>query len=153
MDRGMEDLRVRMERLLAALDKSEGAGLRPRTSVWPPEDAADLLAMWEELGRPQIPVPPGESISDLERCFSPLYGLPARRPEAIGEVRAFLLEHLPAGEAPESTYAMEEWARTSIPVWRKRLEEAIAAGRNDDVEYARWILKEIFQDPESQEPK
>ena len=44
---------------------------------WPPDDASELIARWIELGRPEIPVDSGSTITDLERWFDPqLYPLP-----------------------------------------------------------------------------
>lgn len=41
--------------------------------AWPPPDAQDLLARWESQDRPEIPLAPGKSISNLERWFYPTH--------------------------------------------------------------------------------
>ena len=121
-------------------------------SAWPPPDAGDLAGRWETLGRPEIPLSPGVSISELERWLSPAYNLPTWQPEHIGQVRRFLLEYLPQGEAPDVDPVLEEWRRTSIPVWQKRLQEAITDGCTSDEEYALWMLTDVLLDPEHQRP-
>ena len=109
--------------------------------TWPPPDAADLLAQWEDLGRREIPLAPGISISDLELWFYTLHGLPTWKPEEVATVRHFLLEHLPPGEAPQVDPLLEEWRQSSIPHWRDQLRDAEARGDTSAADYARYMLE------------
>ncbi len=108
--------------------------------TWPPTDAADLVAQWEDVGCPPIPLSPGLSISDLERWISPVHQLPTRNPEHIIQIRHFLLEHLPAAEVPGTNPALEGWCRTSIPFWVNELRDAEAEGDTASTDYARHML-------------
>lgn len=44
-----------------------------------------------------------------------------------------------------------EWRRLAIPEWRRVLQEAIRRGEKRRQEYARWMLREVLQDPEYRE--
>jgi hypothetical protein len=48
-------------------------------------------------------------------------------------------------------WMLEEWRRISIPDWRRILKESINSGDKKRAEYARWILKEVLDDPEYRE--
>ena len=41
------------------------------TPMWPPPDADGLISAWNELDRPEIPLSPGVSISDLAVWLQP----------------------------------------------------------------------------------
>ena len=41
------------------------------TPIWPPTDAAGLISRWNELDRPEIPLSPRVSISDLAVWLHP----------------------------------------------------------------------------------
>ena len=41
------------------------------TPIWPPTDADGLISRWNELDRPEIPLSPGVSISDLAVWLHP----------------------------------------------------------------------------------
>ena len=41
------------------------------TPIWPPTDADGLISRWNELDRPEIPLSPGVSISDLAVLLHP----------------------------------------------------------------------------------
>ena len=41
------------------------------TPMWPPPDADGLISAWNELDRPEIPLSPGVSISDLAVWLHP----------------------------------------------------------------------------------
>ena len=41
------------------------------TPIWPPTDADGLISRWNELDRPEIPLSPGVSISDLAVWLQP----------------------------------------------------------------------------------
>ena len=111
---------------------------------WPPHDANYLVARWRQLGSPEIWLSLGTYIADLERWLHPLYRQPPWKPEQIKEVRRFLLEHLPRDEAPEADPLLEAWRRCSIPPWQQKLREAIEDSREEDEQYARWMLTEIL---------
>lgn len=44
-----------------------------------------------------------------------------------------------------------EWRQVATPEWRKVLQEAIRRGEKRREEYARWILKDVLEDPEYRE--
>jgi len=121
-------------------------------TTWPPPDAADLVARWKELGRPEIPLSPGVFISNLERWLRPLHGLPTPSHEDMVRVRRFLMEYLLPGEVPQANPVLEKWRRVSTPDWRCTLQESIAQGDSDREKYARWMLRDILLDPEYEEP-
>ena len=50
-------------------------------------------------------------------------------------------------------WILEEWRRVSIPDWRRILKESIEKKNGIREEYARWMLREVLQDPEYQEPE
>ena len=61
------------------------------------------------------------------------------------------MERLLAGLDPDSApcqevpWALQEWRRVSIPVWRNVLNAGIANGDREEEESARWMLK-ILED-------
>ena len=61
------------------------------------------------------------------------------------------MERLLAGLDPDSgpgeqvPWALQEWRRVSIPVWRDVLNESIARGDREEEVSARWML-EVLQD-------
>ena len=64
------------------------------TSTWPPSDAEELIAAWEVHGRPEIPLSPGISVSNLRTWFHPV--LPFEHmAEHMEAVRGFIYEGLP----------------------------------------------------------
>jgi hypothetical protein len=50
--------------------------------------------------------------------------------------------------APSTYILHERWRETAIPAWRKVLREAIEKKQDFREKYARWILKDILEDPE-----
>ncbi len=50
-------------------------------------------------------------------------------------------------------WLLEEWRRVSIPAWRRILRESREKNDKGREEYARWMLKEMLQDPEYCEVK
>jgi hypothetical protein len=50
-------------------------------------------------------------------------------------------------------HLLEEWRRISIPDWREKLKVAIENRNIKGEEYARWMLKEILEDPDYKEDK
>jgi hypothetical protein len=55
------------------------------------------------------------------------------------------------GKDPVIPWMLEEWRRTSIPDWQRILKESINSGDLNREKYARWMLKEVLEDPEFQE--
>ena len=49
-------------------------------------------------------------------------------------------------------WVLEEWRRTSIPSWRNILIEIIEKHDDKREEYARWMLREMLDDPDYKEP-
>jgi hypothetical protein len=49
-------------------------------------------------------------------------------------------------------WILEEWRRISIPDWRHILIESIEINDHKREEYARWMLKEVLNDPDYKEP-
>ena len=45
-------------------------------------------------------------------------------------------------------WLLEEWRKTSIPEWQKILKESIESKNAHREEYARWMLREILEDPD-----
>jgi hypothetical protein len=155
MDTAMEALRSRMQRLLASLPCEEASGFHcrlPATEAaeawqWPPEDARELLRLWEELGRPKMAVSPGITISNLGKWLNADWW--SEQPEKhLSVVRRFLWEGLPSTEVRQANPLLEEWRRISIPEWRRILQESVEKGDNRREAYARWMLREVLADPE-----
>ena len=48
-------------------------------------------------------------------------------------------------------WVLEEWRRTSIPSWREVLVESIEKHDKKREEYARWMLREVLEDPDYRE--
>lgn len=48
-------------------------------------------------------------------------------------------------------WLLEEWYRISLPEWRRILNKRIEGQDKKREEYARWMLKEILDDPEYEE--
>jgi hypothetical protein len=69
------------------------------SSTWPPTDAEELIAAWEEIGCPEIPLSPGISVSNLRTWFHPVSPTEhmAGRMEAV---RGFIYEGIPSHEGP-----------------------------------------------------
>ncbi len=109
----------------------------PTEDTWPPPDAEELLTRWEELGRREIPVSLGVTISNL-RVW--LYGPGHCQPNHVASVRGWLLEGLPTDQIPEADPLLEVWRRTCLPQWRQALLDAEAAGDEHGSEYARYML-------------
>ena len=129
--------------ILSGKDKSDLEGI--------PSDGAALLVRWEELGRPMILLSPGLSISNLETWLDPNTRT-SRSVEHLATLRRFILEGLTKAEVLQADPFLEEWFRVSIPDWRRILLESIGNGDNGRAEYARWMLRDILQDPDYEEP-
>lgn len=119
---------------------------------WPPQDAIELVAKWNQLERPQIPLSPGVSIADLERWLRS-GEWEDRVSDQVSMVRRFLWEGLPKIEVPVADPLLEEWVRISIPEWRRILVESSDKGDGRRAKYARWMLREILLDPKYEEPQ
>jgi hypothetical protein len=46
---------------------------------------------------------------------------------------------------------IDEWRRISLPEWRTILQESIETNNTSREEYARWMLREVLEDPEYKE--
>jgi hypothetical protein len=140
------------DELLAALRQYKGEILQLLTthseaSSWPVPDAQELLARWEALGCPQIPLSPGVSISNLRKWINS--HIPGQLcEEHLTVVRQFLWEGLPPTEVPPADPLLEKWRRVSIPQWQRILQESVHQGDSRREEYARWMLEEILVDPD-----
>lgn len=68
--------------------------------------------------------------------------------EVKNDVMAELRKQLPL-EA--ECWVLKEWRRTSLPAWRRILKESIRDNDTGREEYARWMLREVLEDPNYQE--
>ena len=57
-------------------------------------------------------------------------------------------EREPVLEEGLEPWMLWEWRRTSIPEWRRILQESIEQGDARRAEYARWMLRDILLDPQ-----
>jgi hypothetical protein len=48
-------------------------------------------------------------------------------------------------------WTLGEWRRLSVPGWRRILRESIEQKDRDRERYARWMLKEVLEDPDFEE--
>jgi len=108
-------------------------------------DISLLLEKCRELGatftpldgrlRVQAPQPlPDELMADLKEAKS----------EILAELQRPLM-------GQNDFWLLEEWRRTSIPGWRRILQESIESNNTRREEYARWMLREVLDDPEYRE--
>ena len=114
---------------------------------WPPPDSEELIARWKDLGCPRIPLAPGISVSDLHTWFYS-ESLGDRHVKHLAAIRGFLLEGLYPCEVPRADPLLEEWRRTSLPFWKRRLVEAQAACDARAIGRAKWML-EVLEDNEN----
>lgn len=47
-------------------------------------------------------------------------------------------------------FLYQTWRKVAIPEWRRILKEAIERKQAHRENYARWVLRDILLDPESQ---
>lgn len=80
----------------------------------------------------------------LESCQK---SIPLKEKQPVSEVR----NSNETGKESIIPWMLEEWRRISIPDWHRILEESINSGDKKREEYARWMLREILEDPEYQE--
>ena len=78
--------------------------------TWPPPDTEELLAAWEAIGSPEIPLTSGISVTDLRKWLYPNWPQD-RPPEYLAAVRGFIYEGLPACEVPTEDPLLEVWPR------------------------------------------
>jgi len=45
-------------------------------------------------------------------------------------------------------FMLTEWRRVSIPTWQRILQESITTNNKSREEYARWMLKDVLEDPD-----
>lgn len=67
---------------------------------------------------------------------------------AKGEILIQLQRQL---RSESECWFLEEWRRVSIPEWRQVLQKSITARNTSREEYARWMLREVLDDPEYRE--
>jgi len=102
----------------------------------------DLLEKCRTLGatftpmndrfRVSAPFPlPDELVSELKGA----------KPQILTELRRELKDQA-------ECWLLEEWYRISLPEWRRILKESIEGKDRKREEYARWMLREILEDPE-----
>jgi hypothetical protein len=87
--------------------------------------------------RVEAPIPlPDELVDELKKA----------KPQIMAELNGNL-----RGKA--ENWLLEEWRRISIPDWREKLKEATELKNVKREEYARWMLREMLEDPEYWEEK
>lgn len=70
----------------------------------------------------------------------------------LREAKAQVLTELKWQLAKEAKYwFLEEWRKSSLPEWRRILKESIEVRNTKREAYARWMLREILEDPEYRE--
>jgi hypothetical protein len=73
---------------------------------------------------------------------------PAELLSAIKEFKREILAELKCRLRKEAQcWALEEWRRISLPEWRRILQESIEEKDKKREEYARWMLREVLEDP------
>jgi hypothetical protein len=71
---------------------------------------------------------------------------------AIKEAKEKIIAELCYRQRQEaSNWLLEEWRKTSLPSWRRILRESIEQQDRRREEYARWMLREVLEDPEYKE--
>jgi len=71
---------------------------------------------------------------------------------AIKDAKGSILAELKSRQNKAAEcWMLEEWRRISIPDWRRILRESIAANDQRREDYARWMLREVLEDPDYQE--
>lgn len=77
---------------------------------------------------------------------------PAELLKAIKEAKQKVIDELRNRQRQDAAnWLLQEWRKTSLPSWRRILRESIAVNDKRREEYARWMLKEILEDPEYEE--
>ena len=119
--------------------------------VWPLQDAAELVFMWNHQGQPKISVSPGVTIACLEAWLCSNWS-DIHVHKQVAAVRHFIWESLPEGEVPSQDSVLDQWRATSIPHWRNLLANATWSGDSATVKRARWMLQDILLDPDYEDP-
>ena len=86
--------------------------------------------------------------------YRPASRMPPDLAEALRGHKTELLQTLKQRQTPKpdfSYWVLEEWRRVSIPAWRRILQDSIERTDPKREEYARWMLREVLQDPEYEE--
>lgn len=105
----------------------------------------DLIRRCQELGIQLIPC--GDKLK-IRAAEPP----PEELLIAIREAKSKVLAELKHRQHKEvECWALEEWRKTSLPSWRRILRESIEANDRRREEYARWMLREVLEDPDYKE--
>jgi hypothetical protein len=70
----------------------------------------------------------------------------------LKQAKSEILAELRHGRRKQAEcWMLEEWRRISLPEWRRKLKESIESNNASREEYARWMLREVLDDPEYKE--
>jgi hypothetical protein len=106
-----------------------------------------LLKECRELGAIFTPLKGSISIQAPEPLPEKLIvELKQAKPEILAELQKY-------PQNGNDDWLLEEWRKTSIPNWRRILQGSIDTKNVSREEYARWMLKEMLEDPEYLEEK
>ncbi len=108
-------------------------------------DVTALLVRCRSLGATLTP------LRDRLRIHAPK-PLPDDVVTDLREAKAQVLTELKWQLAKEAEcWLLEEWRKVSIPKWRRILRENVHKQDRNREEYARWMLREVLEDPEYME--
>lgn len=109
------------------------------------KDVRTLLEQCRNLGVTFIP------LEDRLRIKAPR-PLPDGLMTDLKQAKYEILVELKHGLKEQSDcWMLEEWRRLSLPEWRTILQESIDSKNTSREEYARWMLREVLEDPEYME--
>ena len=79
--------------------------------------------------------------------------VPLKLISALRENKREVIEYISGSESQgnQTCRVLDEWRRQSIPVWRKKMQQATENHETKGKSYALWMLKEILFDPEYRE--
>ena len=105
----------------------------------------ELLQKCRELGATFTPS------NDRVKIKAPL-PLPDDLVSELKKAKPQILKELFYERRDQANYwLLEEWRRLSIPEWRKKLRKSIELKSPSNEKYARWMLKDVLEDPEYKE--
>jgi hypothetical protein len=109
--------------------------------------AIELIQQCEELG---IQLIPSGSLLKLRANQPPSEEMLT----AIKDAKSSILAELKSRQNKTAEcWMLEEWRRISIPDWRRILSESTQTKNANREQYARWMLREVLEDPDYQENK